>query len=160
MSAAPPPPLDTFTMRALSERRSSGRHACVVRQAPSTFVSNASLTTSRSAPTLGLPGVVEAGGVVDQNVEGLVVALQLGAEAGDALGIRHVERERPRGQPLGAQQLDRLGPPGGIAGAEDHVEAVASELAAHLEPDAAVSTGYDRSQHLRLASPRCGERRS
>src|ERR1700735_744960 len=51
-----PPSLLTLTMRAWALRRSSGRKACVVRQAPSRLVSSASRTTPRSAGQGCWPG--------------------------------------------------------------------------------------------------------
>ena len=132
---------------------SSGSRVSAVCQAPSGLTARASRTTWRWAVLALLPGVVVDGGVVDQDVQAAVAAVQVG---GYLLDTGRVGDLQAPGQHLLVPGQGGGGPLGlgEIAGGEDDGIAAQGQLAGQLAADAAVGPGDQHNRHHR--APRSG----
>src|SRR5262249_1772751 len=125
-----PTELDTLTITAAAERRSSGSMALVTVRTPNTLVSNTRRSRSRSI--VDGAGPLEArrgrgrgvpagdGRIVDEHIQPAVLPVDRRRRLGRRRRVGHVQRHRVHVEALGAQLGDGVLAPALVPGAEQH----------------------------------------
>jgi hypothetical protein len=132
-----PNPLETLTMRAAVDLRSSGKNACVTASTPKTFVSQMVRTSSFHGLILVATGSGDRS-VVDEDVESAECLVDPCHSGIDRSLIRHIDLDgmNIRGEVLRGRLASFS-----VARAEQHGEAARREVGYDLKPDTLVGTG-------------------
>lgn len=156
MEASDPASLETFTIRACGLRRSSGKNARQVRHAPNRVRFHAAVDAIQVRRAGARVRVIVDGGVVDQHIAASEVFGHVLRRGLHACGIVDVKLQGV--DTFEAKLAHRCLAAARVARAHRHHVTVVRQLAAELEPDAAIAAGYygdrrsTRGGHL-LAAP-------